>query len=78
MRLTSMSRIPDLGTATWLADEFGEQGVIDVYSFSGHLVLCPLPIHGDMWWITMPHDHVSKNLRSQVYMTHTMAVWARN
>ncbi|KAF8511757.1 hypothetical protein JB92DRAFT_3117701 [Gautieria morchelliformis] len=49
--------IPDLGTGIWLAEMFGEWEIIDVYRFSGHLILCPLPIHGNTWWITMPHDH---------------------
>ncbi|KAF8480611.1 hypothetical protein JB92DRAFT_1758364 [Gautieria morchelliformis] len=47
----------DLGTGTWIANEFGDREVIDVYRFSGHLVLCPLPLHDQLWWITVPHDH---------------------
>ncbi|KAF8513520.1 hypothetical protein JB92DRAFT_3116300 [Gautieria morchelliformis] len=38
----------DLGTGTWIANEFGDREVIDVYRFSGHLVLCPLPLHDQL------------------------------
>lgn len=52
-------RVSDLGAGTWLAEQFGERKVIDVHRFSGHLVICPLRLGEDLWWITLPHNHVS-------------------
>ncbi|KIK78718.1 hypothetical protein PAXRUDRAFT_163227 [Paxillus rubicundulus Ve08.2h10] len=59
MSMSSVRKAPDLGVQSWHGDMMGDLEVVAIEQLSGQLILAPIKMKNEDYWITVAYNHVS-------------------